>query len=198
MYDEDTGCCVWLGPLRPDGHPQRGRAARMVWEEESGVSIPDRYSLRRNCPVKCCVSTSHRFLCRPGTEREHLREGWPTKDEACALSFLIQERCLSRIVEAPRWAEDEEQGCCIWLGPISKKGYGRSYDSVEKVHKYAHRVVWEEFNGPIGPGLVLDHVVCGVRVCVNPNHLEPVSNAENARRRWAKFPDRGAPILLAA
>ena len=48
-------------------------------------------------------------------------------------------------------------------------------------HSRAHRAIYEEMVGPIPDGLVLDHL-CSVRNCVNPEHLEPVTQAENARR----------------
>jgi hypothetical protein len=41
--------------------------------------------------------------------------------------------------------------------------------------------MWEQVNGPIPEGLQLDHL-CSVPSCVNPDHLEPVTPAENARR----------------
>ena len=45
----------------------------------------------------------------------------------------------------------------------------------------AHRLAWEIVIGPIPDGLVLDHL-CRRPVCVNPSHLEPVTDAENLRR----------------
>jgi hypothetical protein len=47
--------------------------------------------------------------------------------------------------------------------------------------KYAHRVSYEVRYGYIGDGLCLDHL-CKVTSCVNPEHLEPVTHAENNRR----------------
>jgi len=46
----------------------------------------------------------------------------------------------------------------------------------------AHRFAYELLVGPIPEGMDLDHV-CGVRLCVWPEHLEPVTHAENLRRR---------------
>jgi len=52
----------------------------------------------------------------------------------------------------------------------------------------AHRFAYEQFIGPIPSGLTVDHL-CFERRCVNPGHLEAVTNEENARRgqvrRWA-------------
>jgi hypothetical protein len=42
-------------------------------------------------------------------------------------------------------------------------------------------VYYEHHVGPIPDGLVIDHL-CRVHNCVNPEHLEPVTPAENTRR----------------
>jgi hypothetical protein len=50
---------------------------------------------------------------------------------------------------------------------------------------FAHRFAWETFVGPIPEGLVIDHVLaagCTHRNCVNPDHLEPVTQLENMWR----------------
>jgi hypothetical protein len=59
--------------------------------------------------------------------------------------------------------------CWIWLLAKNNCGYGN------------HRAAYERRYGAVPEGLSLDHL-CGHRDCINPDHLEPVSQAENCRR----------------
>jgi len=65
--------------------------------------------------------------------------------------------------------------CWIWQLSISWDGYGR------KDSQRAHRLYYEKYKGKIPKGLTLDHL-CRKRDCVNPEHLEIVTIAENVRR----------------
>lgn len=78
---------------------------------------------------------------------------------------------------------DENIGCWIWTGSKNERGYGRIRRN-GKIHR-AHRYAYELFRGPIPDGLVIDHL-CRVHSCVNPWHLEPVSNEENLERGWGR------------
>lgn len=69
----------------------------------------------------------------------------------------------------------DESGCWIWQRATNASGYGITSRGL------AHRSYYEDSVGPIPEGMQLDHL-CSVRRCVNPAHLEPVSNAENSRR----------------
>jgi hypothetical protein len=71
-------------------------------------------------------------------------------------------------------------GCWIFSGTITPNGYGQVYHN-GNTHALAHRVVFEAVVGPIPEGLVIDHI-CRVRHCVNPEHLEPVTQRENLLR----------------
>lgn len=67
----------------------------------------------------------------------------------------------------------------LWQGAINPTGYGQFWLDGPIL---AHRAAWLMFRGPIPDGLEIDHL-CRVRSCVYPIHLEPVTTAENARRR---------------
>lgn len=77
-----------------------------------------------------------------------------------------------------------ENGCWIWQRELDTKGYGMYRLRGGKRVKRAHRWVYEQYRGPIPAGLELDHL-CRVPACVNPDHLEPVTHAENVRRGMA-------------
>lgn len=71
-------------------------------------------------------------------------------------------------------------GCWEWRLTRTRLGYGRvRWTGVDEYH--AHRLAYEVFVGPIPEGLTLDHL-CRNRACVNPGHLEPVSQRENVLR----------------
>ena len=72
-----------------------------------------------------------------------------------------------------------DQGCWEWSGAKDGDGYA-SMHYAGRCYR-AHRFAYEQFVGPIPKGLVLDHL-CRNRGCVRPDHLEPVTNAENIRR----------------
>lgn len=82
--------------------------------------------------------------------------------------------------------EISETGCWLWTGGVSAKNYGQISSSRIKSAgtRIAHRFAYELLVGPIPEGLTLDHL-CRVRICVNPDHLEPVSSRENTLRGLA-------------
>jgi len=75
--------------------------------------------------------------------------------------------------------------CWIYHKYVISDGYShyRYWDSSEHKYKNAmtHRVIYEHLVGPIGHGLVLDHL-CENRSCICPDHLEEVTLLENIRR----------------
>lgn len=76
-----------------------------------------------------------------------------------------------------RGADDE---CWEWTGSLNALGYGVftwSPTPYAPLKAYAHRVAWELTHGEIPEGLVVRHRCRGK--CVNPNHLELGTQAEN-------------------
>lgn len=86
------------------------------------------------------------------------------------------------------WNKVDKDGpadCWIWTGGTSL-GYGRvgcRIPLTESGTDMAHRLTYELLVGPIPPypDYHLDHT-CRVTLCVNPDHLEVVTAAENTRR----------------
>lgn len=71
-------------------------------------------------------------------------------------------------------------GCWEWIGSVRPNSYGQVRGANGRTQK-AHRVAYELLVGPIPPGLQLDHL-CRNRKCVNPAHLEPVTQRVNILR----------------
>lgn len=126
-------------------------ALRVAWELAHGP-VPDEADVTHasHCREKRCVRPDHlRLEARRLDPRER-----------------FDEHCIP----------EPNTGCWLWTGDQTPGGYavlsygGRTY--------CAHRVSYERHIGPIPARLQLDHL-CRTRCCVNPAHLEPVSNREN-------------------
>lgn len=89
-----------------------------------------------------------------------------------------------RSVEERFWSKVDKSGeCWLWTAGKTGGGYGHFHPAADGPVR-AHRLAYEMVIGPIPEGMQLDHL-CRVRHCVNPAHLEPVTNRENALRGMA-------------
>lgn len=80
----------------------------------------------------------------------------------------------------PKVDRGADSDCWPWKAWSNDHGYGTFYDGTRTVR--AHRFAYELLVGPIPVGLTIDHL-CRNTSCVNPSHLEPVTQAEN-HARW--------------
>lgn len=88
------------------------------------------------------------------------------------LASEVEERFWAKVVRDP------ETDCWLWTASTDN-GYGRFWVAGRLV--LAHRFAYELLVGPIPEGLELDHL-CRVRHCVNPAHMEPVTQRVNILR----------------
>jgi hypothetical protein len=72
--------------------------------------------------------------------------------------------------------------CWIWQASKNDKGYGMFW--LDGRYVRAHRFSYMIFRGSLDSKLVIDHL-CKNTLCVNPQHLEQVTQAENVKRGLA-------------
>ncbi len=73
----------------------------------------------------------------------------------------------------------DEKGC--WVCQLKKNHNGYAYVYYDGKNHLAHRYYYEKYKGGIPEGLQIDHL-CKNRACINPEHLEAVTNRENVHR----------------
>lgn len=85
--------------------------------------------------------------------------------------------------EARFWSHvDAEGDCWEWTVSTGSHGYGQfAVGGLGGTMVLAHRYAFELLVGPIPEGLTLDHL-CRNKICVNPDHLEPVTLVLNGQR----------------
>lgn len=89
----------------------------------------------------------------------------------CGLYLTEQQRFWQKV--------NKTDTCWNWNKELDKNGYGRF--QVNRIGIRAHRYSYELVMGKIPKGLVIDHL-CRNPKCVNPKHLEAVTNKENILR----------------
>lgn len=91
-------------------------------------------------------------------------------------------------------------GCWEWTGGLDPNGYGKWSWQGKTIA--THRLSYWVHAGPIPEGAVLDHL-CRNRKCCNPEHLQPISIAENtlrgesdaAKNKYKQTCGKGHPLV---
>ncbi len=88
---------------------------------------------------------------------------------------------LENNIEQRFWSKVQKtDNCWLWLGCLDGTGYGRIFWKNHKMLQ-AHRFAYELLVDKIPENLQCDHI-CRNRSCVNPAHIELVTNKINTLR----------------
>lgn len=181
---DDKGCWIWQLSRNSKGYGQRWDkdlkrvVAAHRWHYERAIGpIPEGMWIDHLCGRKACVNPAH---LEPVTPR--------TNAERC----LYPDGRPVRTSPPPTVRTVNTDDCILWQGALDGRGYGATWDGRRVVG--AHRLAYEQANGPIPTGLEIDHL-CRTARCINPDHLEPVTQQENKRRaQWRATCKRGHPL----
>lgn len=139
---------------------------------------PSTRSAPKAAPLPCAADGCREVVRAQGWCAGHYMRWWRTGDvdEATPLPGAPL-----ATLEARFWVKVEKTATCWLWTAASTQGRGIFRVGHERRTRLAHRVAYEMIAGPIPEGMELDHL-CRVPLCVNPDHLEPVTHEENMRR----------------
>lgn len=123
----------------------------------------------------CVIEGCDRLVHRRGVCRTHYMRCWRAQmewpDWQPAPTIGPEDRFWLKV--------DKGGDCWLWTASVLPNGYGQ-FD-----HTTAHRRSIEFTTGkPVPAGAVVDHL-CRNRLCVNPSHLEVVTQSTNVNRGYA-------------
>lgn len=128
----------------------------------------------------CTQPDCERLFYAKGLCQAHYRRLWKGKDLSTPINVVNDDvtRFFTHVNKTDK--------CWVWTG--SRRGKNQEYGKFWMKGTGGvspHRFSYELFKGTIKPGMQIDHI-CENKLCVNPEHLEQVTNRENQIRRWKR------------
>lgn len=124
---------------------------------------------------KVCVRCGKEFTKRPRDSYKQYEHR-----QFCSLSCIsrgvIRKSLMARFMDG--FKVDEITECWIWIKSTDGHGYGTLASANNGSPKKAHRVSYTLFVGEIPNGNIVRHK-CDIPSCVNPDHLEIGTQADN-------------------
>ena len=131
--------------------------------------------------TRCSIKGCERNLVARGWCGRHYQR-WRTYGDPLFTKLPMK---IDGTPEERFWFKVDAMGVCWeWQAAKDTKGYGVFNPNGTLVR--SHRFAYENLVGPIPEGLQLDHL-CRNRICVNPDHLEPVTQGVNTDRGTARI-----------
>lgn len=126
--------------------------------------------------VKICPQCNKEFSIHLSKIKQSTNSS-PCCSLTCGTTYryarTLTDRFLSRVFVLPG-----PNACWLWTGS-SCRGYGNI--KINGKHVLASHFSYRYFREPLKEGEIIRHVVCDNPPCVNPNHIAPGSDWDNAQ-----------------